>query len=128
MSFFFLMIRRPPRSTRTDTLFPYTTLVRSLRRPQRGVAGGGAACGRSLRLGRHRHPPRPGGAVAAPGGRRHPAARPGPLRRPPAAPARPPPRPHRQGGPLYLLPYHLPPVLSPGRRRPPHAATAPRCP
>src|SRR3546814_8355499 len=26
---FFVMIRRPPRSTRTDTLFPYTTLVRS---------------------------------------------------------------------------------------------------
>src|SRR3546814_9017425 len=43
----FLMIRRPPRSTRTDTLFPYTTLFRSLgvfqdrvhRRPD-GVAGG----------------------------------------------------------------------------------------
>src|SRR3546814_3856144 len=31
--FFFLMIRRPPRSTRTDTLFPYTTLFRS---PARG--------------------------------------------------------------------------------------------
>src|SRR3546814_15300182 len=29
--FFFLMIRRPPRSTRTDTLFPYTTLFRSIR-------------------------------------------------------------------------------------------------
>src|SRR3546814_15136043 len=28
--FFFLMIRRPPRSTRTATLFPYTTLFRSL--------------------------------------------------------------------------------------------------
>src|SRR3546814_14730927 len=28
-TFFFLMIRRPPRSTRTDTLFPYTTLFRS---------------------------------------------------------------------------------------------------
>src|SRR3546814_20478685 len=27
--FFFLMIRRPPRSTRTDTLFPYTTLFRT---------------------------------------------------------------------------------------------------
>src|SRR3546814_1818121 len=35
MSCFFLMIRRPPRSTRTDTLFPYTTLFRSTcRRPQ----------------------------------------------------------------------------------------------
>src|SRR3546814_16162432 len=37
---FFLRIRRPPRSTRTDTLFPYTTLFRSriptypVRRPQ----------------------------------------------------------------------------------------------
>src|SRR3546814_12317776 len=30
--FFFLMIRRPPRSTRTDTLFPYTTLFRSVGR------------------------------------------------------------------------------------------------
>src|SRR3546814_17588662 len=28
--FFFLMRRRPPRSTRTDTLFPYTTLFRSM--------------------------------------------------------------------------------------------------
>src|SRR3546814_660733 len=45
--FFFLMIRRPPRSTRTDTLFPYTTLFRSVQDwiigPQlkavRGVAG-----------------------------------------------------------------------------------------
>src|SRR3546814_1469442 len=36
--FFCLMIRRPPRSTRTDTLFPYTTLFRS--RPLRLVAGG----------------------------------------------------------------------------------------
>src|SRR3546814_11365418 len=35
--FFFLMIRRPPRSTRTDTLFPYTTLFRShLRLPAAG--------------------------------------------------------------------------------------------
>src|SRR3546814_18561885 len=30
MYIFFLMIRRPPRSTRTDTLFPYTTLFRSI--------------------------------------------------------------------------------------------------
>src|SRR5881396_4220238 len=28
--FFFLMIRRPPRSTRYETLFPYTTLFRSI--------------------------------------------------------------------------------------------------
>src|SRR3546814_11585330 len=32
MSVFFLMIRLPPRSTRTDTLFPYTTLFRSRQR------------------------------------------------------------------------------------------------
>src|SRR3546814_2160473 len=31
---FFLMIRRPPRSTRTDTLFPYTTLFRSGQPPE----------------------------------------------------------------------------------------------
>src|SRR3546814_1886918 len=35
------MIRRPPRSTRTDTLFPYTTLFRSLCRPGRASS---AAC------------------------------------------------------------------------------------
>src|SRR3546814_14641766 len=34
---FFLMIRRPPRSTRTDTLFPYTTLFRSRRQRCEGV-------------------------------------------------------------------------------------------
>src|SRR3546814_3414590 len=43
------MIRRPPRSTRTDTLFPYTTLFRSPRgrRGQRGGLGdaGAAATG-----------------------------------------------------------------------------------
>src|SRR3546814_13375012 len=32
---FFLMIRRTPRSTRTDTLFPYTTLFRSEKRTRR---------------------------------------------------------------------------------------------
>src|SRR3546814_2197832 len=35
--FFFLMIRRPPRSTRTDTLFPYTTLFRSHERGPRRI-------------------------------------------------------------------------------------------
>src|SRR3546814_12426395 len=44
--FFFLMIRRPPRSTRTDTLFPYTTLFRS-----------GRNSVRSSRAARN-HPPR----------------------------------------------------------------------
>src|SRR3546814_19318687 len=40
--FFFLMIRRPPRSTRTDTLFPYTTLFRSCRPLSRGADRAGA--------------------------------------------------------------------------------------
>src|SRR3546814_8386082 len=39
------MIRRPPRSTRTDTLFPYTTLFRS-------GPGGGRACADPRRGGR----------------------------------------------------------------------------
>src|SRR3546814_5057131 len=42
--FFFLMIRRPPRSTRTDTLFPYTTLFRSLPAPTRCCPGSSGAC------------------------------------------------------------------------------------
>src|SRR3546814_5258840 len=33
------MIRRPPRSTRTDTLFPYTTLFRSAARHRQGAGG-----------------------------------------------------------------------------------------
>src|SRR3546814_11583780 len=43
---FFLMIRRPPRSTRTDTLFPYTTLFRSRYRafPHRARDSGDGAC------------------------------------------------------------------------------------
>src|SRR3546814_5207423 len=51
LCFFFLMIRRPPRSTRTDTLFPYTTLFRS--------AGGGAQGAGKLSL-----PAEPGGCAA----------------------------------------------------------------
>src|SRR3546814_10422768 len=39
---FFLMIRRPPRSTRTDTLFPYTTLFRSFRNPSFVALASGA--------------------------------------------------------------------------------------
>src|SRR3546814_14392498 len=38
--FLFLMIRRPPRSTRTDTLFPYTTLFRSDPAGTGGAFGG----------------------------------------------------------------------------------------
>src|SRR3546814_16824296 len=44
------MIRRPPRSTRTYTLFPYTTLFRSDR-------SGGAAAGRALCIVCSRFPP-----------------------------------------------------------------------
>src|SRR3546814_15705837 len=51
------MIRRPPRSTRTDTLFPYTTLFRSARPRFEGEAGGfrgvtGANQSAALRRGR----------------------------------------------------------------------------
>src|SRR3546814_10333151 len=45
------MIRRPPRSTRTDTLFPYTTLFRSRDRPPRRAA---RACAAGAAAGRHR--------------------------------------------------------------------------
>src|SRR3546814_16191209 len=46
---FCLMIRRPPRSTRTDTLFPYTTLFRS--GDAAGGAGGATRIGRGLARG-----------------------------------------------------------------------------
>src|SRR3546814_12931822 len=45
----FLMIRRTPRSTRTDTLFPYTTLFRSEAADEAHSVGGGA--GRCARVG-----------------------------------------------------------------------------
>src|SRR3546814_14148699 len=54
--FFFLMIRRPPRSTRTDTLFPYTTLFRSHETVQQVHIAGGVV---------------PGNRVSHPDGRRH---------------------------------------------------------
>src|SRR3546814_5319417 len=82
--FFFLMIRRPPRSTRTDPLFPYTTLFRShaparrrRARPHRdarmdanrrraaGSARGLPARGRQRPRLLHRQPGRPFGVVAA---------------------------------------------------------------
>src|SRR3546814_4452436 len=50
------MIRRPPRSTRTDTLFPYTTLFRSAglrRRAHRGDLDRRPACPAERILGRH---------------------------------------------------------------------------
>src|SRR3546814_18116586 len=67
---FFLMIRRPPRSTRTDTLFPYTTLFRAP--PQGGARASGSDPGASrTRLDRgapaphHAHPADRGDAPTA---------------------------------------------------------------
>src|SRR3546814_6282062 len=76
--FFFLMIRRPPRSTRTDTLFPYTTLFRAAGYRQAGAAGRSlpptAATRRpALRDRRHRRGP---GAGGHPGHRRRAKGRP----------------------------------------------------
>src|SRR3546814_15892700 len=51
MSFFFLMIRLPPRSTRTDTLFPYTKLFRSVIMGNVPQAGQGQAPARQAALG-----------------------------------------------------------------------------
>src|SRR3546814_1684261 len=53
------MIRRPPRSTRTDTLFPYTTLFRSCRPFKAGQEGDGAGS-----AGPRPRPRRRGDAVA----------------------------------------------------------------
>src|SRR3546814_3060597 len=62
----FLMIRRPPRSTRTDTLFPYTTRVRSA-----DLRCGGIARDEGGRLRRQglvrRHPGGSAGSRGAPG-------------------------------------------------------------
>src|SRR3546814_20351323 len=71
------MIRRPPRSTRTDTLFPYTTLFRSQgrrrrvgRRTHEGTDAFG--CVRALRpRGNYRFSRGRGRAVAAPARSRH---------------------------------------------------------
>src|SRR3546814_10580352 len=74
---FFLMIRRPPRSTRTDTLFPYTTLFRSHGQRQqfggidqrrhdgdRKDRAGQRAGGAEHRLGNHRARQRLGDDIA----------------------------------------------------------------
>src|SRR3546814_6871313 len=67
------MIRRPPRSTRTDTLLPYTTLFRSIHQPAhrsdsigqrhhavRHAARSTSAHGRGARIVRHHTTPFPG--------------------------------------------------------------------
>src|SRR3546814_4459862 len=60
------MIRRPPRSTRTATLFPYTTLFRSRRAVRHAISGGD----RADRAGLQRLPARPA-ATRRGGHRRH---------------------------------------------------------
>src|SRR3546814_14204388 len=91
---FFLMIRRPPRSTRTDTLFPYTTLFRSRRsarwarspsaegdrgRPARKGSRGPASVSPSVwpapRRSEGRHTSRARSAAGGPGVRLAPAGR-----------------------------------------------------
>src|SRR3546814_336313 len=90
MFLFFLMIRRPPRSTRTDTLFPYTTLFRSLLPPR--------AAQRDESLGRRRRLP---GA---------PEGRPGDCRQGPRRQAR---RLLRRQLPHQARRHHLHPRLRP---------------
>src|SRR3546814_6842083 len=74
--FVFLMIRRPPRSTRTDTLFPYTTLFRSS--PRRSTERPPLSRHRAQGPPRQRpssaaSPPTPPSAARNPAaGRRHP--------------------------------------------------------
>src|SRR3546814_7817432 len=58
---FLLMIRRPPRSTRTDTLFPYTTRFRSRPAPGEIPSHRGAAACRHDCPRRDRRRPRRGG-------------------------------------------------------------------
>src|SRR3546814_2686579 len=65
------MNRRPPRSTRTDTLFPYTTLFRSSRQGIRGFHQGPAH-----HAGRRRHPLAERGPAPATGPLRLPAPHP----------------------------------------------------
>src|SRR3546814_13422391 len=55
MMIFFLMIRRPPRSTRTDTLFPYTTLFRSVEGAATGIWFAAAAQGNPPSAGARRN-------------------------------------------------------------------------
>src|SRR3546814_13549421 len=57
---FFLMIRRPPRSTRTDTLFPYTTLFRSDQRNNKfAIDFFGSELARNRRIGADSFPEQP---------------------------------------------------------------------
>src|SRR3546814_14259314 len=122
--FFLLMIRRPPRSTRTDTLIPYTPLFRSQHRRARHDD-------RSRAHGRHRHHPQPARLLHRPlrrtprpvgpprrRNRARPASRRGdhatprhrPRHRPRRVRAHRPPRPPHSGRPT---PDHTPPPPQP---------------
>src|SRR3546814_1710033 len=74
-AFFFLMIRRPPRSTRTDSPFPYTTLFRSPPThsapaiPGRGSERPARSAGRQARRFQVRDPRRCAHRLAEPAGR-----------------------------------------------------------
>src|SRR3546814_19261650 len=112
--FFLFRRRRPPRSTRTDTLFPSTTLFRSARRSGRRDRCNGDRCsGRGPAGGRRggtalavflaaRPAPRPGAGARGEGGRRRQAAV-RPVRGGGRAPAGGPPRFRRQ--PQRPLPF-----------------------
>src|SRR3546814_5660806 len=75
--FFFLMLRRPPRATRTDTLFPYTTLFRSPKEVAATVGDGvvrNVAPRRARQIGRHvssGHQLKGGAAIAAEANGKH---------------------------------------------------------
>src|SRR3546814_6593388 len=64
------MIRLPPRSTRTDTLFPYTTLFRSRDQPTRSGRDADAEAGHGVALGNTRDRADPVGKVGAEIGQR----------------------------------------------------------
>src|SRR3546814_20711793 len=107
------MIGRPPRSTRTDTLFPYTTLFRSLR-----AAGAGRGHERRTVVARRLDPP----ARAAQGARSQPALAAGPADRRPARTAAAAPAGPRQGRAAAGQLGGAPPVAR--RRRAARAPTA----
>src|SRR3546814_14549304 len=62
------MLRRPPRSTRTDTLFPYTTLFRSVIALRGGLGAGKTTLARGLlsSLGLEEEAPSPSFAIVQP--------------------------------------------------------------
>src|SRR3546814_9023409 len=70
MVLFFVMIRRPPRSTRTDTLFPYTTLFRSHAVPAQRPAPRAPCLQARGRTAVAQHPDPKGPACRAPARRR----------------------------------------------------------